>query len=102
MSALALALPIAREPESAHGVGVAPADAGGEPTLDSVLSGVWEGLAAHRSVACPVCGGEMRPEYGVHARQPNDSGAARQGEAGRRAGRRPEGGRCQSCETRLG
>ncbi|HET8977880.1 MAG TPA: hypothetical protein VFN87_06960 [Solirubrobacteraceae bacterium] len=81
MSALALALPIAPEPESVRDVGAASADPGGEPTLDSLLSGVWEGLAAHRSVACPVCGGEMRPEYGVHAR--------------------PIGGRCASCETRF-
>ena len=36
-------------------------DVGGEPTLDEVLSGAWEGLAAHQHVACPVCGGEMTP-----------------------------------------
>jgi hypothetical protein len=54
---------------------------GGEPTLDEVLSGAWQGLAAHQHVACPVCGGEMVPEYGVHAR--------------------PIGGRCRSCETQL-
>lgn len=34
---------------------------GGEPTLDDVLVGVWEGLSAGRAVACPVCEGEMRP-----------------------------------------
>ena len=33
--------------------------AGGEPTLDEVLVGVWEGLTARQAVACPVCGGEM-------------------------------------------
>jgi hypothetical protein len=54
---------------------------GGEPTLDEVLSGAWEGLVAHQHVACPVCGGDMTPAYGVHAR--------------------PIGGRCQSCETEL-
>jgi hypothetical protein len=54
---------------------------GGEPTLDALLAGVWEGLAAHKPVACPLCGGEMRPEYGAHAR--------------------PLGGGCQSCGTRL-
>jgi len=32
---------------------------GGEPTLDEILSGAWEGLAARRSVGCPVCDGEM-------------------------------------------
>jgi hypothetical protein len=56
-------------------------DVDGEPTLDEVLSGVWEGLAAHQDVACPVCGGNMTPEYGAHAR--------------------PIGGRCQSCATQL-
>ncbi len=42
-------------------------DLGGEPTLDDVLVDVWEGLTAHRVVGCPVCGEEMKPEYGVHA-----------------------------------
>jgi tRNA(Ile2) C34 agmatinyltransferase TiaS len=46
MSTLALA-PTLFEPE------------GGEPTLDDVLVGAWEGLTAHRTVDCPVCGGEM-------------------------------------------
>jgi hypothetical protein len=55
---------------------------GGEPTLDELLSGVWEGLVAHQHVACPVCGGDMTPEYGAHAR--------------------PIGGRCRSCDTQLG
>ncbi|HWE33805.1 MAG TPA: hypothetical protein VG410_09990 [Solirubrobacteraceae bacterium] len=41
---------------------------GGEPTLDDVLVGAWEGLAAHRTVDCPVCGGEMAPHYGANAR----------------------------------
>jgi hypothetical protein len=36
---------------------------GGEPTLDDVLSRVWEGLTAQSAVTCPVCGTEMRPEY---------------------------------------
>ncbi len=40
---------------------------GGEPTLDELLVGVWEGLAAHRTVSCPACGADMRPEYGAHA-----------------------------------
>ena len=54
---------------------------GGEPTLDEIITGVWEGLAAHRAVVCPVCGGEMGPRYGAHAR--------------------PIGGRCHSCEATL-
>ena len=41
---------------------------GGEPTLDDVLSSVWEGLTAQSIVTCPVCGGEMRPEYGRRTR----------------------------------
>jgi hypothetical protein len=55
--------------------------AGGEPTLDELLAGVWEGLAAHRVVSCPVCSADMRPEYGAHAL--------------------PVGGRCQSCAATL-
>ncbi len=54
---------------------------GGEPTLDDMLAGVWEGLAAHRVVECPVCRGEMDPEDGAHAR--------------------PIGGRCAACGTTL-
>jgi hypothetical protein len=56
-------------------------DLGGEPTLDALVSGVWEGLAAHRSVGCLLCGEEMVPEYGAHAR--------------------PIGGGCRSCGTKL-
>jgi hypothetical protein len=56
--------------------------AGGEPTLDETLVGVWEGLIAHRLVACPVCGAEMRPEYGAHAL--------------------PVGGLCRACGSTLG
>jgi hypothetical protein len=54
---------------------------GGEPTLDHVLAGAWEGLAAHSVVPCPVCGDEMAPEYGSHAL--------------------PVGGRCGGCDTTL-
>jgi hypothetical protein len=54
---------------------------GGEPTLDDLVAGVWEGLAAHQVVECPVCRGEMDPEYGAHAR--------------------PIGGRCSGCEATL-
>jgi len=34
---------------------------GGGPTLDDAIVGVWEGLAAHVVVACPLCGGPLRP-----------------------------------------
>ena len=54
---------------------------GGEPTLDEVLVGVWEGLTAHAVVPCPVCGAEMVPEYSVHAL--------------------PVGGRCRGCGSSL-
>jgi hypothetical protein len=40
---------------------------GGEPTLDDLLASVWEGLAAHQAVECPVCRGEMEPVYGAQA-----------------------------------
>jgi len=55
--------------------------AGGGPTLDDVLSGAWEELTAHAVVECPLCQGELAPEYAVHAR--------------------PIGGRCRSCGTTL-
>ena len=54
---------------------------GDEPTLDDLLVRAWEGLAVHRPVECPVCRGEMDPEYAAHAQ--------------------PVGGRCTSCGTTL-
>ena len=54
---------------------------GGEPTLDELIVGVWEGLTAQRVVECPVCDDEMAPVYGAHAR--------------------PIGGRCVGCGTVL-
>jgi hypothetical protein len=33
----------------------------GEPTLDDLMVGVWEGLSARRAVRCPVCAGELEP-----------------------------------------
>jgi ribosomal protein S27AE len=56
-------------------------DLGGEPTLDEVVSGVWEGLTAHQHAACPRCGGGMVAVYGAHAR--------------------PSAGRCGDCGTTL-
>jgi hypothetical protein len=56
-------------------------DAGAQTTLDELLVGVWEGLSGRARVRCPVCGGEMQPEYGAHAR--------------------PVGGRCDSCGSTL-
>jgi ssDNA-binding Zn-finger/Zn-ribbon topoisomerase 1 len=66
------------------GDGPAPAlfdGPGGEPTLDELVSGVWEGLAAREQVPCPVCGGQMVAGYGAHAR--------------------PIEGRCTDCGTTL-
>jgi hypothetical protein len=36
---------------------------GGEPTLDDMVVGVWEGLTAQAAVACPLCEGTLRPLY---------------------------------------
>jgi hypothetical protein len=55
------------------------APVGGERTLDEVLVGAWEALSAHLSTACPVCDGELVPQYGAHSR--------------------PVGGRCKSCAS---
>ena len=55
--------------------------AGGGPTLDDVVAGAWEELTAHAVVECPLCDGELVPEYGSHAR--------------------PIGGRCRNCRTTL-
>jgi hypothetical protein len=54
-------------------------DIGSEPTLDELVSGIWEGLTAHQRVPCPWCGGDMTPVYSAHAR--------------------PTAGRCDGCET---
>jgi len=52
---------------------------GGGPTLDDAIVGAWEGLVAAAAVACPLCGGTLRPQ--------RDAGAA--------------GGRCGDCGTTL-
>lgn len=54
-------------------------DEGG--TLDELIVSVWERLGDHRTVECPVCGEDMAPQYGVHARA--------------------IGGRCSACESSL-
>jgi hypothetical protein len=54
---------------------------GGEPTLDELIVGVWEGLTAPASAACPVCGARMEPQFSGHAR--------------------PVAGRCTDCGTTL-
>jgi hypothetical protein len=57
-------------------------DARSQRTLDDVLSAVWDGLATHHSVTCPVCSGSMAPRYG--------------------SGAKPVGGRCTRCGSTLG
>jgi hypothetical protein len=52
------------------------------PTLDEVITGVWERLSSHHTVTCPVCSGKMTPRYG--------------------SGARPVGGRCRRCGSTLG
>lgn len=41
--------------------------AGGGPTLDETIVGVWEGLAARSVVSCPCCGGAMTPHLRLGA-----------------------------------
>ena len=74
MSAPALAPPI-----SAHALGAQRF--GAARTLDAMISSVWTQLAAHDAVVCPLCQGEMEPEYGARAL--------------------PIAGRCQDCGTVL-
>lgn len=51
----------------ARTVGVKGRRVGGERTLEDLVLGAWEGLAAHRPVDCPVCGGVMAPRVGAQA-----------------------------------
>jgi hypothetical protein len=82
----AVAAPRARAPARAAATSAlapAPARTSDEPrTLDDLISGAWQELCAHHSVACPVCGGSMAPRYG--------------------SGARPVGGRCRRCGSALG
>ncbi|WP_183344702.1 hypothetical protein [Conexibacter arvalis] len=58
---------------------------GGEPTLDEMIVGAWEGLAAQAAVACPLCDdGTLRPLYA-------DAGGSSP----------PVAGRCDGCGTTL-
>ena len=54
---------------------------GGGPTLEDVISGVWEGLAATRTAPCPVCSGTLVARYG--------------------SGPGPVAGRCRDCGSEL-
>lgn len=68
----------------AGGAGHVHDGVGGEPTLDDMLVGAWEGLTAQVAVACPLCDGALRPLYADGA-----------------AGSPVVAGRCDSCDTTL-
>jgi len=54
--------PAPEEPEAAAGVWrQSHSLGGGRLTLDEAIVGAWEGLAAQVAVACPLCGGVLRP-----------------------------------------
>jgi hypothetical protein len=74
--------PIFEASPAAVAPGSRRAGPGGGLTLEGLLSGAWEGLAARASVACPVCAGEMRPR-------------------GADAAGRPVGGGCRDCGAAL-
>ena len=67
--------------------------AGGEATLDDVLAGLWERLAARATAPCPVCGGRMEPMFGAHGDGGVASEDARPGA--------PERARCTNCGSSL-
>jgi len=71
--------------EAARGAAQVRDGVGGEPTLDELIVGAWEGLAAQAAVACPLCdAATLRPIYA-------DAGGASP----------PVAGRCASCGTTL-
>jgi hypothetical protein len=37
-------------------------------TLDELIVALWQKLGTDRRVECPLCGEDMRPAYGAHAR----------------------------------
>ncbi|MSX02582.1 MAG: hypothetical protein F2813_05405 [Actinobacteria bacterium] len=73
--------PLRRERQPADGCRTVGQGARGL-TLDDLIVGVWEGLHADHSVACPVCGAAMMPRV--------------------RTGPRPVAGKCDSCRSILG
>jgi hypothetical protein len=87
MSALAHTMDVqldfwtAPEPKPALAVVVRDQVVGGGCTLEDLILGAWEGLAAHQAIDCPVCDGQMSPVYGSHAR--------------------PVQGACRDCGSRL-
>ena len=71
---LAPAEDVAREPRTQRAAGLPLAG----PTLDEVVSRVWEGLVMRLPAACPVCHGEVLPARGG-----------------------PMGGHCTACGTTI-
>ncbi len=53
--------PEVRAPSAGDVVQERNGDLGGGLTLDDAIVGAWEGLAAQVVVACPLCGGALRP-----------------------------------------
>lgn len=62
LTALAPGTEVAGEPRTPRAAGSPMAG----PTLDDVMSRVWEGLAIGLPAACPVCEGEVLPVPGAH------------------------------------
>lgn len=78
--------------------------AGGEPTLDDVLAGVWEGLAARANASCPICGERMEPVVGTRRQRAPGDGQRAPGDRGRApedSEPTPGGARCTSCGSSL-
>ena len=40
---------------------------GGEPSLAALVEACWAELGLGLITSCPVCAGEMEPQYGQHA-----------------------------------
>jgi hypothetical protein len=54
---------------------------GEERRLGQLIAGLWDRLATHARVECPICAGRMEPQYGM--------------------GARPISGRCAECGSEL-
>lgn len=42
--------------------------ASGGPSLDRLITRLWEEITGHQLATCPWCEGEMRPQYGAASR----------------------------------
>jgi hypothetical protein len=61
-------------------------DVHGGPTLDDLITGVWEGLAVRGAAACPLCGGRMSAQSASPSDSPHEGNCE---------------GRCEDCGTTL-